>query len=586
VAFKTAYPIIENNLPNVFLYNTQIDNPLHYPVRHMGILPVLRATNKTPLGLVVLYRQKEPFTRQDFHLFESITGYITTFLRRNTKFKVDWEEFSPAVNFQSHYLRAVNKLKTSKQFFYSIIHDIRTPLNAMIGFLQLLLKSEKDPQKRDFIQSALNSGDMIIGLINDLLDIAKLEEGKLTIEKLYFTPISLFEDVAKLFFLSAKNKGVEVIPFFDPQIPFAIYSDNHRLQQVLNNLLSNAVKFTPEGKQIFFRMEYRPDDKELFCSVRDTGIGIPEEVQERLFKPYEQASAETSKKFGGTGLGLYISKQLVEILGGELNFKSKVGEGTEFFFTIPVGDVDEVPPTFDKSVFQIMKLGIMVEGLDESIRELLDFYLSRIGVRYRTFTSLEEPMENCQGVVFSANFFKEHQKEIEEKAKNKKVIIISKEDKVDIDSPLKPVIITQPLLPKRLFTLSKEGAIIQRRKRPKKRAQVLVAEDEVVSQKLLKHVFEQLDALPTIVGDGKEALKYFKKHKDELDIIFLDQNMPRMGGIDTARKIREENQEIPIYILSGENAENLREQFGDLKIDGILTKPIKLQALEAILGNL
>ncbi|MEO1942240.1 MAG: ATP-binding protein [Campylobacterales bacterium] len=588
VSFKTSYPIIANNIKEAFLYNPKIDNPFDLPVNHLGVLPILRSSSRVPLGLIVLYRKETSFNQNDFHHFENLTSFISTFLRRNTKFKVEWERVSPAINFQSSYLHAINKLKTSKQFFYSIIHDIRTPLNAMMGFLQLLLKSEEDPEKRDFIKSALNSGEMIIGLINDLLDMAKLEEGKLEIEKVYFTPITLFEDVSKLFYFSGKNKGVEVVPFFDPRIPFAIFSDNHRLNQVLNNLLSNAIKFTPEGGKIFFRMEYIPEEDRIFFSVRDTGIGIPKEAQKRLFKPYEQVSAETSKKFGGTGLGLYISKQLVEMLGGQLQFKSEVGKGTEFFFSIPSGTVEECPPTFDRELFKIIKLGIFEPGIRESWLEILKFYFEKIGVRYKRLDSLEGEAEGCEGVILGGDLFLKRQAELEERLKGvKKVILIHSGDrKLEIKSSLNPIVVTEPLLPKKFFISSLEGEIIKRRKGPKKEVHVLAAEDEVVSQKLLRHIFSDLGAKATIVGDGLSAVDYFREHKGQVDIIFLDQNMPQMGGIEAAKEIRKIDKYIPIYILSGEAEENLRPLLEGVSVDGVLTKPIRLELLESILESL
>lgn len=619
---KTTHPIVENRVKDSFLYNQVVDNPLKLAISHLGTIPIVRAVDNSPIGIVVCYRKEAPFSRVEFHQMETFTALIKQALRENRKFKVLAQEANSNLNFKLQYLKATERLKSSRQFFFSIIHDIRTPLNAMMGFLQLLLQQEEKGEKQEFIKSALHSGKMIISLINDLLDMAKLEEGKLQIEKVYFTPITLFEATTNLFYFAAKNKGVELIGKFDPKIPFVLFSDNYRLQQILNNLLSNGVKFTPPGGKIYFSLNYQSEGKVQF-SVKDTGIGIPKEAQSRLFKPYEQVGAETSKKFGGTGLGLYISHKLVSMLGGELKFISKEGEGTQFFFSIPVGDLEpkELPPSLEKSLYPYRPITIFGRNFPKSWLEQLIYYLERMELPYFLIQSMEElPPE---GIESKALFL--HRKEREELKKIQKLFPSLKEvvlfaeigegegsgNKIERElDGIKFRLIYEPITPKKVFiSLSKLSSVdkvptggkslnsdntsdnIEKKGKSLRTEIVLIADDDPISRNLMVHLFKSLKVEVIPFPNGKQLYDYFKKilkdnfsnNPNPVKLILLDQNMPEMDGIETIRALRHFTTTPPIYLLSGEEKEELKKRLKGLKVDGIITKPVNLSQLEKII---
>ena len=231
--------------------------------------------------------------------------------------------------------------KAKSDFLASMSHEIRTPLNAILGFVSLLKEKHQEDDRAKYINTIDNSSHTLLGIINDILDMSKIENGKLDIEKIDFNPYCEFEAVAELFKAKAQEKNLIFNLDIDKNIPTSLNSDSLRLKQIVSNLLSNAIKFTPKNKDVTLKIGYK--DNNLTVSVKDSGIGIAPEAQAKIFTPFSQAENSTARKFGGTGLGLSISLALSEMLGGKLKLKSKLNEGSEFYFSIPV--------TIGKTVF-------------------------------------------------------------------------------------------------------------------------------------------------------------------------------------------------------------------------------------------
>ena len=267
---------------------------------------------------------------------------IARFLKMENKHKKDLKEIN---NTQEIIIEAQTKIANAQRdkaleavkskdiFLANMSHEIRTPLNAIIGFIELLQENEQDKTKQNYLKIINSSCKNLLDIINDILDFSKIESGKLQIDKIDFNPTNEFNLTQRLFQARFEEKNIEFKVTYK-NLPNSLNGDILRIKQVINNLLSNAIKFTPNDKKIYLNIEYKNNN--LFVNIKDQGIGISKEYQDKIFEAFTQEDSSTTRQYGGTGLGLTISYNLVKAMGGELKVKSQLGKGSEFYFSIPL----------------------------------------------------------------------------------------------------------------------------------------------------------------------------------------------------------------------------------------------------------
>ena len=373
------------------------------------VLTDIKLAEMNQFELIESIQKLQP--RQDFivlsahneteYLIELIDLEVTHFILKPIDIQRFQKVFSHVIEIvlQKRAFQAMNKeLREAKriaeaesqhksQFLANMSHEIRTPLNAITGFITLLEEMEDDPKKLKYLQIIKNSSDSLVQIINDILDISKIESGKLLIEPTHFNLYENLITIAELFQAKAAQKGINFQIKYNQNIPEYLYGDALRIKQIFTNLLSNAIKFTPEGSSVKCIIWYKHET--LHISVKDYGIGISKEKQESIFEAFTQADSSTERVYGGTGLGLTISLELARLLGGNLTLKSKEGKGSTFTLSVPmpIGKKESLTPTSEESLLQGEVL--IVEDY-EANRMLLGILLENAGLSY---TMAEDGLE-------------------------------------------------------------------------------------------------------------------------------------------------------------------------------------------------
>lgn len=649
--------IVDDNEDNLILLEAILTNPEYRLVKALSGQEALRLLSAMEFALVIMDVQMPGLSglevakevKQNHHtatvpiIFVTANAKLSKTILQGYKsgavdyiFKpVDSEILSAKVAVFAELFKKNKEIERSREiaekanqaksnFLAIISHEIRNPISGIIGLADLLLDTELDEEQQSYSESIINSSQSVLTIINDLLDLSKIESNKLKLEEVEFNPIQIIEQLIGLFAATFKNKFLELACFINPNLPSLVKGDPIRLYQILTNLLSNAVKFTTQGTITISASLVEESETQVLLKfiVSDTGKGIAQHNISLLFQPYIQEDASITRKFGGTGLGLSICKKLVELMGGEIGLESELGQGATFWFTIRFTKISEINKIPINQNTNLNNLPVTILGKESIFRTILIEQLRAWGIICQGLDFINKPIEsllhnstnhnNASIIVWDIDTLNNENTTLIEQIKSNTgisssftLLIPFWEQTYFQKSTIVEKIsyLTKPLPPSKLFDhlaklslkinnprINKENLLYNAISKENSNKTILVVEDDEVNQLIIKKQLKYFNYSFDIVSSGQEALEALQtKH---YHLVLIDYNLPDTTGFALALEIRAQkigllNSSIPPYHLpiigltSSVSFEE-KEKCNKFGMDGFLIKPISTQALASL----
>jgi len=511
--------------------------------------------------------------------------------------------------------------RAKSEFLANMSHEIRTPLNGVIGMTDLALDLHPDGTMRDYLETIKFSADSLVGVINDILDFSKIEAGKMDMEFVEFNLRDCLEEALKPMALRADEKDIELLCDIAPEIPEMVRGDSTRLRQVIINLVGNAIKFTPAG-EVALRVEAGDGDRDsrtVRFTVADTGIGIAAEQHEAIFSPFTQADTSTTRKYGGTGLGLTICERLVSMMGGRIWFESELGRGSQFHFTVPLEFLaTEAKPKVTIDPERLRGARVLIVDDNATNRRILEGLLAPWQIHTRSVEGGEQAVNELLAAAQGAHPYRllltdmhmpnmdglslvEKVRQTPELAGTSVMMLTSVGHGGDIERCRMLGVATYLQKPIRKWDLLTGVANALGENRPiaplppteappvreHPKLRVLLAEDNSVNQLVAVRTLEKMDCTVAVANNGFEALEFMAR--ETFDFVLMDIQMPEMDGLEATRKIRETemrtHSHIPIIAMTAHTMKGDRERCIEGGMDGYVSKPVVRKELEEAIAK-